>query len=212
MPITDFSQLDPQATYSYADYLTWQLTEWVELLRGKVVRRMAGPTDRHQAVSGELHLAFGNHLRRHRCQVRYAPYDVRLIRGSARPPAAAAADAAAADAAITTVVQPDLCVICDPAKIEARGCLGAPDLIIEIVSPGTGSRDWKAKFDLYEENGVGEYWIVEPLACTIAVFVLDAATARYQSVGDFAEAGPVPCATLPGLALDWADVFPAAVA
>ena len=194
--ITSPDQLDPHATYTYADYLTWQFTEWVELLRGKVVRRMAGPTDRHQAVSGELHFLLKAHLRHHRCQVRYAPYDVRLVKGGAN-----------ADAAIHTVVQPDLCVICDPAKIESRGCLGAPDLIIEIISPGTGSRDWKAKFDLYEENGVGEYWIVEPVARTIAVFVLDAATARYQSVGDFAEPGPVPCATLPGLGLNWADVF-----
>ena len=203
MPITSFDQLDPQATYSYADYLTWQLTGWVELLRGKVVRQMAGPTDLHQAVSGELYRRIANLLYRQPCQVRQAPYDVRLVkRGTlARP----------ADAAIHTVVQPDLCVICDPAKIEKRGCLGAPDLIIEIISPGTATRDGKAKYDLYEENGVTEYGIVTPGEAFISVFVRDAATARYQPVGEYAGPGPVPCATLPGLGLEWADIFPDAV-
>ena len=144
-PITSISQLDPNGTYTYADYLTWQFTELVELLRGKIMRRMSAPTDRHQALVGSLFLEIGSHLRRSPCQVRVAPYDVRLPkRGST------------ADEAIYTVVQPDVCVICDPSKIEPRGCLGAPDLIIEVASPRTAARDWKDKFDLYEEAGVGE--------------------------------------------------------
>ena len=123
-PITSISQLAPNGTYSYADYLTWQFTELVELLRGKIMRRMGAPTDQHQEVVGALFLSFGNHLRRQFCQVRIAPYDVRLPqRGTT------------ADQAIHTVVQPDICIICDPSKIERRGCLGAPDLIIEVTSP-----------------------------------------------------------------------------
>jgi Uma2 family endonuclease len=196
-PITSVDQLDPNASYTYADYLTWQFTEWVELIKGKVMRRMAGPTDLHQVVIGELHRRIANLLYRQRCQVRIAPYDVRLLKRGA-----------ATDAAhIRTVVQPDLCVICDPTKIEPRGCLGAPDLIIEILSPGTATRDWKDKFDLYEENGVTEYWIVDPLGQSLSVFVLDEATARYRFVGEFATPGPVPCHTLPGLGLEWADIF-----
>ncbi len=196
-PITSLAQLDPNGTYSYADYLTWQFTELVELLRGKIMRRMSAPTDQHQAVVGELHALIHTHLRRQSCQVRVAPYDVRLPqRGTT------------ADQAIHTVVQPDICVICDPTKIERRGCLGAPDLIIEVLSPGTAARDWKDKFDLYEEGGVGEYWIVSPLEQDITVFVLDETTARYRLVGEYAAPGAVPCATLPGLALDWADIFP----
>jgi Uma2 family endonuclease len=195
-PITSISQLDPDGTYTYADYLTWQFSELVELLRGKIMRRMGAPTDRHQAIVGDLFGAIHSHLRRQRCQVRVAPYDVRLPkRGSL------------ADDAIYTVVQPDLCVICDPSKIEPRGCLGAPDLIIEVASPRTAARDWKDKFDLYEEAGVGEYWIVLPQDNDISVFVLDEVTARYRLVGEYASAGPIPCRTLPDLDLDWADIF-----
>ena len=196
MPITSLDQLDLNGTYTYADYLSWQFTELVELLRGKVMRRMSGPTDRHQAIVGDLYLAFGNHLRRQRCQIRMAPYDVRLPKRGTT-----------ADDAIYTVVQPDVCVICDPSKIESRGCLGAPDLIIEVVSRRTAARDWKDKFDLYEEAGVGEYWIVLPQDNDISVFVLDEATARYQLVGEYASPGPIPCRTLPDLNLDWADIF-----
>ena len=199
-PITDLAQLDPNGSYTYADYLTWQFTELVELWRGKLIRRMSGPTDAHQIVAGELYRRISNLLYRQPCQVRIAPYDVRLVKLGTPPHPA--------DAAVRTVVQPDVCVICDPAKIEKRGCLGSPDLIIEVTSPGTAARDWKDKFDLYEENGVTEYWIADPLAPSISVFVLDAATARYRLVGEYAGPGPVPCHTLPALALDWADVFP----
>ena len=196
MPITDIAQLDPNGTYSYADYLTWQFTEVVELLRGKIMRRMSAPTDKHQEVVGALHFKFFEHLRRQPCQVRVAPYDVRLPKRGTT-----------ADQAIHTVVQPDICVICDPGKIESRGCLGPPDLIIEVTSPRTAARDWKQKLDLYEESGVAEYWIVLPKDQGISVFVLDEATGRYRLAGEYAGPGPIACATLPGLALDWADIF-----
>ena len=195
-PITSLDQLDPNGTYSYADYLSWQFTELVELLRGKIMRRMSGPTDAHQALVGELYRRLANHLYQQPCQVRVAPYDVRLPKPGRT-----------ADAAIYTVVQPDLCVICDPGKIEKRGCLGPPDLIIEVVSPRTAARDWKDKFDLYEEAGVLEYWIVLPQDHDISVFVLDETTARYRLVDEYAGPGPIPCRTLPELNLDWADIF-----
>ena len=196
MPITSISQLDLNGTYTYADYLSWKFEELVELWRGKIMRRMSSPTDLHQAVVGDFFAFIHTYLRRQPCQVRTAPYDVRLPqRGTT------------ADQAIYTVVQPDICVICDPGKIELRGCLGAPDLIIEVLSPGTAARDWKGKFDLYEEAGVREYWIVAPLEQDISVFVRDTDTGRYQLASEHGSPGPVPCATLPGLGLDWGDIF-----
>ena len=195
--ITSPADLDPTATYSYADYLSWKFEELVELIKGKVMRRMSAPADLHQAILAALTYKFYGHLLGKPCQVRMAPYDVRLPQTGRTT-----------DEAIYTVVQPDLCVICDPAKLEKRGCLGAPNLVVEVLSPGTAARDWKDKFDLYEEAGVGEYWIVAPLEQDISVFVRDADTGRYRLAGEYSQPGPVPSATLPALGLDWADVFP----
>lgn len=196
-PVTSLADLDPNGTYSYADYLGWQIPEWLELLRGRVVQRVSTPVELHQRTVGELLYRFSAYLRRQPCQVRHGPYDVRLPQPGT-----------STDEAIYTVVQPDICVICDPTKIEFRGCLGAPDLIVEVLSPGTAARDWKDKFDLYEEAGVGEYWIVDPLAQDLSAFVRDAGTGRYHLAGEYSQPGPLPCATLPGLGLEWEDVFP----
>ncbi len=155
------------------------------------------PARVHQLCSSNLHFLLRDHLRRQPFQVYAAPFDVRLI----------TRDGDGADTAITTVVQPDLCVICDRAKLDDRGCLGAPDWVIEILSPGTAARDMHDKFDLYEEAGVGEYWIVAPLDRNISVFALDAETGRYRTVGDYAAAGPVPSRKLPELVLEWEEVW-----
>lgn len=196
--IQSAADLDPNQSYTYADYLSWQFTELVELIRGKVLRRMSAPTDEHQVIAGNLYRQLANLLYRQRCQVRIAPYDVRLTTQGPD----------AAHDTITTVVQPDLCVICDPAKIDRRGCIGAPDWIIEVLSPGSFTRDTRDKFDLYAEAGVGEYWIVAPGEQNIAAYVLDPATSRYGLVAEYSEPGPVPCHTLPEFLLEWADVFP----
>ena len=197
--VTAVTDLDPNGTYSYADYVSWQFEELVELWRGKIIRRMSAPTDRHQAVVGNLFLSLASYLKGRPCQIRVAPYDVRLNKRGTT-----------ADAAIYTVVQPDICVICDPGKIELRGCLGAPDLVIEVTSPRTASHDWKGKFDLYEENGVKEYWVVMPQENSLSAFVRDEATGCFRSVGEYGSPGRIGCATLPELELDWTDVFPGA--
>ncbi len=198
-PVTAFDQLDPHGNYTYADHAAWQFEDLVELLRGRLVRRDNTPHEPHQRVLGDLVRCFGQHLRRpHRCRLRVGPYDVRLP----------APGGSWADDAITTVVQPDLCVLTDLAQIEPVGCLGAPAFVVEVTSPGILARDWREKFDLYQESGVGEYWLVSPQAASISAFVLDAATARYRLIGTYTRPGPVPCATLPALGLDWADVFP----
>lgn len=102
-------------------------------------------------------------------------------------------------------MQPDICVVGDPAKLDDRGCVGAPDWIVEILSPGNTTRDTRIKFDLYEESGVREYWIVYPGVKTVAAFVLW--EGQYQLTAEYTEPGPIPVATLPGLTLEWAEIF-----
>ncbi|MET4107893.1 Uma2 family endonuclease [Hymenobacter sp. UYP22] len=193
-PITSISQLDLTKTYTYADYLTWRLKEVVELIRGKVRQMSPAPRVVHQRLSSRFMGMIYAHLAHQSCEVFHAPFDVRLTKATPN-----------GDAQITTVVQPDICVVCDPAKLDEKGCIGAPDWIIEIVSPGNASHDTKSKFDLYEENGVPEYWIVFPGEKTVSVFVLH--EGRYQPLGDFYTPGIIPVHTLPGFGIEWAEVF-----
>jgi len=193
-PITDISQLDLTKTYTYADYLTWRMDEFVELIKGKVCRMSPAPRVRHQKISFRLNTLIGMAIRGGSCQGFAAPFDVRLTRATPN-----------GDAQITTVVQPYLCVICDPAKLDEFGCLGAPDWIIEILSPGNTAHDSKTKFDLYEENGVREYWMVDPGLKNVVVCVLEGE--KYRIHGEFFEPGPIVVHTLPGVALEWTEVF-----
>ncbi|MBG8552474.1 Uma2 family endonuclease [Hymenobacter guriensis] len=193
-PITDISQLDLTKTYTYADYLTWQLDEFIELIKGKVRRMSPAPRVAHQRISSRFTGMIYSLLAHRGCEVFHAPFDVRLIKATPN-----------GDAQVTTVVQPDICVVCDSQKLDERGCLGVPDWIIEIVSPGNVSHDTKSKFDLYEENGVLEYWIVFPGEKTVSVFVLH--EGRYQPRGDFYTPGLIPVHTLPEFSIEWSEVF-----
>ena len=193
--ITSLSQLDPNGSYTYADYLTWKFSEFVELVKGKVLRPMSAPVPIHQQYLVNLTSEIHQFLKRQPCRVYAAPFDVRLTRSLEN-----------ADTQITTVVQPDICVVCDLTKIDKRGCLGAPDFIIEIVSPGNLKHDTKTKFDLYEEAGVLEYWVVFPGEKTVLAYLLDE-QGRYQVAAEYAEPGPMPVAVLPGLAIEWSEIF-----
>jgi Uma2 family endonuclease len=195
-PITQFSQLDLTKTYTYADYLTWKFDEFVELIKGKVMRPMAGPSRLHQEQVGNIFGEVKQFLKGNSCRVYVAPFDVRLTTAGAN-----------GDQQIQTVVQPDICVVCDPAKLDDRGCVGAPDWIVEILSPGNTTRATRIKFDLYEESGVQEYWIVYPGVKTVAAFVLR--EGQYQLTAEYTEPGPIPVTTLPGLTLEWAEIFDA---
>lgn len=156
--ITDINLLDLDKKYSYADYLTWEFDERVELYKGKVFKYGVTPNTAHQKISwklvGNLWYKFNNLFA--------APFDVRLLDKKK----------STLDQEIYTVVQPDLCVICDENKIDERGAIGAPDLVIEILSPGNSNKEMKYKFDLYEEAGVLEYWIVNPADKTVFIYVL----------------------------------------
>lgn len=160
--ITNINQLDLDKTYSYADYLTWIFQEKLELIKGKIFQMSPAPSRFHQQVSGNLHGIMWTAFKNHSCNLYAAPFDVRLLDKKK----------STLDKDIFTVVQPDLCVICDENKLDDRGCIGAPDLIIEILSPGNSSKEMKYKFDLYEEAGVQEYWIVNPENRTLFVYIL----------------------------------------
>ncbi len=115
------------------------------------------------------------------------------------------------DGEIDTVVQPDLAVICDPAKLDERGCRGAPDWIIEILSPSTASKDQIRKLALYELHGVAECWLVHPIDRIVTVYRRDAGDA-FGAARFFEAAGSLPVGILDGLAIDWSLVFPDVVA
>lgn len=188
---------EPEAEYqlySYADYLTWQFDEVVELIKGKIFKKAAAAPKRiHQRVSGELFLLIGNFLKGHKCQVYSAPFDVRFPKTSNE------------DSQIFDVVQPDICVICDLKKLDDRGCLGAPDLIVEILSPSNNETELRYKFDLYESQEVKEYWIVSPENQTFTINTLidqRYVTSRMMTSGDVVES-----AVIKGFSLDLKSFF-----
>lgn len=161
--ITSLSQLDPQGTYSYADYLSWKFDQALEIIRGKIFP-MSGPSRTHQKISWKLSGLFFNHFNNQPCEAYAAPFDVRFYNRT---------KSLKADRDIYTVVQPDLCIICDLEKLDERGCLGAPDLVVEILSPGNAAREMKIKKELYGESGVREYWIVDPARETLTRYNLE---------------------------------------
>jgi Uma2 family endonuclease len=161
---------DLRGTYNYADYLGWRLPEMVELIKGKVFKLSPAPNSLHQRVSMELLRQIANFLKGKRCQVFTAPFDVWLPESACQNK----------DHEITTVVQPDICVVCDAEKIDEQGCLGAPDWVIEILSRNTSGKDLRNKFDVYEKSGVKEYWVIHPTGQTVLVFILE--NGKYASV------------------------------
>nr|WP_295927031.1 Uma2 family endonuclease [uncultured Dyadobacter sp.] len=160
--ITTLDQLDFTKQYTYADYLKWQFKERLELIRGYIHKMSPAPSRKHQAIVWNLNGIIWSHLKNHSCQAYSAPFDVRLpIKNKER------------NQEITTVLQPDICVICDRSKLDDRGCLGAPDLVVEVLSPGNSSNEMKHKYNVYEESGVREYWVVVPDYEHVLIFILD---------------------------------------
>ena len=183
--------------YTYADYLQWPASERWELIDGKAVCMSPAPSSEHQRILRKLSGCIGNFLEGRECEVFFAPFDVRLP------------DISQADEKITTVVQPDLVVVCDPGKIDKRGCLGAPDLIVEILSPATARKDWQDKRLLYERAGVREYWLVDGAHHTVMVYELDG-NGKYGELTVYGQGDSVPVGILQGelvIALD--QILPA---
>jgi Uma2 family endonuclease len=192
--ITNISDLDLNGTYSYADYLQWQFEETIELIKGKVARMSPAPKRIHQKASlnfvPQMITFFKNHL----CEIYFAPFDVRLPKNSND-----------SDKKILTVLQPDICVVCDLSKLDDNGCNGAPDLIIEITSKSTRQRDFQLKYSVYEEAGVFEYWIAEPIEKVIYQnFMIDG---KYELVAILGEGEILKSRHFPGLEIPVSDVF-----
>ena len=192
--ITDISQLDLNKKYSYSDYLLWQFDEMVELIKGKIFRMSPAPTSNHQIISGNVFAKFHIFLEDKKCKIYPAPFDVRLPIKNQN-----------ADEDIYTVVQPDICIICDPEKVDRRGCLGAPDLIIEILSKSTSEIDRKDKYKIYEQAGVKEYWIVNPKEQTLLINTL--VNDVYKPSRLFAKNEIVSTSIFKDFTLDLAKVF-----
>jgi Uma2 family endonuclease len=158
--ITELSQVcDSTVEYTYDDYYDWLFTERVELIFGKVLP-MAAPNRLHQTVIRSLNTIFGIFFQSKSCEYYPAPFDVRLPVGIKK-------------GKYTTVVQPDLSVFCDQEKLDKRGAKGAPDLVVEILSPGNSRRDMKDKFEVYELAGVREYWIFHPIDSFVLPYLLN---------------------------------------
>ncbi|MBX6395523.1 MAG: Uma2 family endonuclease [Alicyclobacillaceae bacterium] len=142
-------RIEPDLRYSYREYLTWNDGQRWELIEGVPYSMTPAPSPRHQEILGNIFGLFFHYLEGKDCKAYLAPFDVRLSESEREQD-------------IFNVVQPDLSIVCDPGKIDHRGCKGAPDLVVEILSPETAKKDKVQKFDLYQAYGVREYWIVDP--------------------------------------------------
>ena len=169
----------------------------MELIRGKVFKMSPAPRVRHQEVAGNLYGQIWHYLKKKKCKVFIAPFDVRLPQPNK----------GTTDEEIITVVQPDVCVVCDRKKIDELGCVGAPDWIIEVLSPSTSSKDLHEKFEVYEEAGVGEYWVVDPRGQTVLVYILGENGKYKGQLKPYTRMDKLSPITLPELVITLEDVF-----
>jgi len=182
--------------YTYADYLSWMDVQRRELING-IAYLFSAPNRFHAQISTKLSVWFYQFIqkRKGKCQVYHAPFDVRLPKNGKT-----------ANEMIDTVVQPDICVICDESKLDNAGCIGAPDLIVEVQSPSTAKRDMREKFDLYEQSGVKEYWIVYPGDKGLTVYILQE-NGKYNEGTTYVFSGKVPVGIFDGLEIDLKELF-----
>jgi len=182
---------DVEVRYTYADYKGWELKpgERYELIHGAAYA-MSAPSDYHQSISGEIFRQIANYLAGKPCKVRSAPYDVRLFYEE--------------DDSDEEVVQPDISVICDREKRGPEGCRGAPDMVVEILSPSNTAIGMEEKFHLYRDAGVREYWLIDPKNRTLKThfFVGGKPDMQIYAATDKAEVG-----IFPGFSVDLAPVF-----
>ncbi|WP_443938340.1 Uma2 family endonuclease [Pedobacter sp. MW01-1-1] len=192
-PVLKLSDIDLTQTYSYASYLTWLFDERVELIKGQVFEMSPAPSRIHQKISINILNPIVNFLKGNSCDVYAAPFDVRFPKESK------------ADKDVYTVLQPDICVVCDKSKLDDKGCVGAPDLVIEILSPGNNKKELLQKYAIYQEFGVKEYWVVSQSDKTVLIYTLN--DGKYYPSKLFTLSETICSSVLPGFELVLDDVF-----
>jgi len=189
--------VDKNIHWTYRHYLSWPDGERWELIDGKTYSMSAAPRQLHQELLWHLTGIFRDFLKGRSCKGFASPFDVILPRGDE------------ADEDVDTVVQPDLVVFCDRSKLTERGARGAPDLVVEILSPSTSKKDQHEKLDLYRRSGVREYWIFDPGNRWLCVYrrdpegQFDEGELR-EPLGDY---GPMASTVLEGFAIDPRELF-----
>jgi Uma2 family endonuclease len=187
-------KIQPDEKWSYREYHDWPDDERWEIIDGIVYDMSPAPSPKHQDIAGEIFRELATFLLDKPCKVYIAPFDIRLPE----------ADETGDDA--SNVVQPDIVVICDRVKLDHAGCVGAPDLVVEILSPSTSRKDQKEKFLLYERHGVKEYWIVNPTAQVVHVYRLGSDN-RYGRPDIYGPEDKPVVGILPELVIDLPLVF-----
>ena len=192
--MSSLAQKQDERAFTYADYKEWELAEGerFELINGEAYA-MSSPNERHQAILMELSAQIHVFLRDKPCKVYPAPFDVRLFYEE--------------DESDDTVVQPDIMVICDEKKLGSEGCRGAPDLIVEILSPSNTAIEMERKLKLYRQAQVREYWVVDPVNKGLTVYFLQDGTDRTINGKTYGSADIVPVTVLPGLEINLEQIF-----
>ena len=180
--------------YTFADVLTWPDDERAELIDGEVVLMAPAPSRGHQEISGEVFRQLANYLEGKKCKVYHAPFDVRLFEKDGDTPED-----------VDTGGEPDITIVCDHSKLDDRGCKGAPDMVVEILSPSTQRHDRLVKLGLYQRAGVREYWIVDPDSSTVQVFLQRDGSLQLHEVYD--RQGVAKVNVLDGCFIELSKVF-----
>ncbi len=181
--------------YTFADVLSWDEDERIEIIDGEAFM-MATPSRIHQEISGELFRQLANFLEGKQCRVYPAPFGVRLFARDGDGPED-----------VDTLVEPDISVVCDRSKLDQHGCKGAPEMVIEILSPSTLRHDRLVKLNLYDQAGVFEYWIVDPQNRAVQVFRRDGGAAL-RICEEYGHTQVAKVSVLDGCFLELSKVFP----
>lgn len=186
------AQKKEEKPFTYRDYLTWNDNQQWEVIDGTAYMQ-AAPSWEHQRVLGGIFNQFYNHFNGKQCQVYPAPFDVRLP------------DENETDEDSTTILQPDISIICDKSKLKGTGYFGVPALVVEILSPQTAAYDKKLKLKRYEKAGIKEVWIIDPLNKTVDVFNL--IDDRYNKPESYSNEEKITVSTFSDLEIDLNPVF-----